>query len=181
MEEMGHPHVKWQTPSRPTTPPAWGTIHEWLIGTPARGATLDGPESEWIVHTAGNDPGTSAMARIIGSGTFPRRGLAAGTNTEYPLMEYSERGFSLWGMSYSPETYRAGLKLAELLRDAREQAGLTQVQAAEVLGVSQNWISKSEIAERTMRFVEVEQMAIVYGKTIDFFLTQGGKSSAKSK
>ena len=86
-------------------------------------------------------------------------------------MEYPVAECSLSRMDTSPEAYRLTLKLAEKLRDARTDAGLTQEEAADALGVSQNWISKSEIAERTMKFLDVERISRLYGKPITFFLT----------
>jgi transcriptional regulator with XRE-family HTH domain len=45
-------------------------------------------------------------------------------------------------------------KLVELLRRARVQAGLTQVQAAKRLGCRQTFISKIECGERRLDIVE---------------------------
>ncbi len=56
------------------------------------------------------------------------------------------------------------------LKKAREEAGLTQVQVAEKLGKPQSWMSKSESGERRVDVVELEQLAVLYGKTFSFFL-----------
>ena len=65
--------------------------------------------------------------------------------------------------------YRAFLKL---LRRAREEAGLTQVQVAKKLGRPQTWVSKCELGERRVDFVELENFAVVYGKALDWFRTR---------
>lgn len=59
------------------------------------------------------------------------------------------------------------------LRLAREEAGLTQVQAAKLLGRSQTWMSNSELGERRVDFVEMEDLAAVYGKPLEWFRTKG--------
>ncbi len=62
--------------------------------------------------------------------------------------------------------YRAFLVL---LRTAREEAGLTQVQAAKKLRRTQTWVSKCELGERRVDFVELENLAAVYGKPLSYF------------
>jgi transcriptional regulator with XRE-family HTH domain len=59
------------------------------------------------------------------------------------------------------------------LRQAREEAGLSQQQVADALDREQTWVSKSEIGERRVDFVELEELAEVYGKTLDWFGTRG--------
>jgi transcriptional regulator with XRE-family HTH domain len=54
-------------------------------------------------------------------------------------------------------------KLVELLRTARAQAGLTQVQAAKRLGCRQTFISKIECGERRLDVVEFAVMCGAYG------------------
>lgn len=53
--------------------------------------------------------------------------------------------------------------LARLLRDLREQAGLTQEDVAGRLGVTQSTISKIETAERRLDLVELRQFADAIG------------------
>lgn len=67
----------------------------------------------------------------------------------------------------SPD-YRA---MVEKLRQAREDAGLTQVQAAERLGKPQSYVSKVERAERRIDPPELARFAEAYGKPLDFFLS----------
>jgi transcriptional regulator with XRE-family HTH domain len=58
----------------------------------------------------------------------------------------------------------------EKLRQARLQARLTQVEAAQMLDQPQSYVSKCESGERRVDFVELLDFARIYGKPIDFFL-----------
>lgn len=60
------------------------------------------------------------------------------------------------------------------LRRAREESGLTQEQVAKALGRTQTWISNCELGERRVDFVELEDFARVYGKTLEWFRTKRG-------
>ena len=66
-----------------------------------------------------------------------------------------------------PERYR---ELVARLRQARHEAGMTQAQVAEALGASQQWMSKVETGERRLDVLELEELAGLYGKGLDFFL-----------
>lgn len=70
---------------------------------------------------------------------------------------------------YSKE-YRT---LLERLRQARLGAGLTQQQVAKLLRKPQSFVSKSELGERRLDPVELKRLAKVYGKPLQFFLSQG--------
>ena len=70
--------------------------------------------------------------------------------------------------------YRAFLVL---LRRARKEAGLTQIQAAKKLGRPQTWVSKCELGERRVDFVELENFTAVYGKSLDWFRTNAKKGA----
>ena len=59
-----------------------------------------------------------------------------------------------------------------LLRQAREETGLTQVQVAKRLGRSQTWLSKCELGERRVDFVELEDIAAAYKVPLEFFITR---------
>lgn len=56
---------------------------------------------------------------------------------------------------YSTEYQR----LCQLLREARHEAGLTQVQVAERLGVPQSFVSKYESGERRLDVIELRHVA----------------------
>jgi transcriptional regulator with XRE-family HTH domain len=55
------------------------------------------------------------------------------------------------------------------LRKAREDAGLTQVEAARKLSRPQSFVSKVESGERRVDFVELQYLAKLYRKSISFF------------
>lgn len=57
------------------------------------------------------------------------------------------------------------------LRRAREEAGLSQEAVAKLLGRAQTWVSKCELGERRVDFVELEDLAIAYRKSLDWFAT----------
>lgn len=67
-----------------------------------------------------------------------------------------------------PERYR---RLLERLRQARQEAGMSQEEAAASLGVYQKYISKVETGERRLDPIELLDFAALYGKPLDFFLT----------
>ncbi len=58
------------------------------------------------------------------------------------------------------------------LRQAREDAGLTQEEVGERLGRPQTWVSKCELGERRVDFVELEDWAVACGKPLDWFGTK---------
>ena len=55
------------------------------------------------------------------------------------------------------------------LVEARKQAGLTQVEVAKRLGKAHSFISKCELGERRVDFVELRQLAKIYNKDLSFF------------
>jgi len=78
------------------------------------------------------------------------------------------------GSSTALQTKRYRAFLARL-REAREAAGLTQVQVAKKLGRPQTWVSKCEQGERRVDFVELEDWALACAKTLDWFATKRGR------
>lgn len=69
--------------------------------------------------------------------------------------------------------YRAFL---ERLKRARVDAGLTQVEIAARLGRPQTWVSKCELGERRVDFVELEDWAAACDKPLEWFGTRGRKA-----
>ncbi len=53
--------------------------------------------------------------------------------------------------------------LCKRLREAREQAGFTQAEAAAALGKQQNFVSKSETGQRRIDPIELADFASLYG------------------
>jgi transcriptional regulator with XRE-family HTH domain len=58
----------------------------------------------------------------------------------------------------------------ERLKKARNDAGLTQIQAAKRLKRGQPYISKVERGELRVGVVELNQFAKLYGKSVEYFL-----------
>ena len=75
------------------------------------------------------------------------------------------------GSSTALHTGRYRAFLAKLRR-AREEAGLTQVEVAELVGRPQTWVSKCELGERRVDVVELEDLAAAYGKALEWFGTR---------
>jgi transcriptional regulator with XRE-family HTH domain len=61
-------------------------------------------------------------------------------------------------------------RLVTKLRQARLDAGLTQTQAGEMLGVDQTFISKCESGERRIDAIELQEFARIYRKPFSYFL-----------
>lgn len=68
--------------------------------------------------------------------------------------------------SVHTSTYQKFLKR---LKQARLDAGLTQVQAAKLLKKRQTYVSKCELGERRVDFAELQTFARVYKKPLDYF------------
>lgn len=60
--------------------------------------------------------------------------------------------------------------LLSLLRDLRRDAGLTQVQLAESLGVPQSFVSKYESGERRLDLLELHRICQVLGVSLGAFV-----------
>jgi transcriptional regulator with XRE-family HTH domain len=74
------------------------------------------------------------------------------------------------GVNARDKAYQNAYKnfLARLI-EARKQAGLTQVDVAKRLGKAHSFISKCELGERRVDFVELQQLAKIYKKDLFFF------------
>jgi transcriptional regulator with XRE-family HTH domain len=56
-----------------------------------------------------------------------------------------------------------------LLRVAREEAGLTQMDVARALKVHQSFVSKCESGERRLDVIELQYFAKLYKKPLSYF------------
>jgi transcriptional regulator with XRE-family HTH domain len=65
--------------------------------------------------------------------------------------------------------HKAYKKFLARLVQARRECGLTQVEVAKRLGKARSFLSKCELGERRVDFVELQQLAKLYGKDISFF------------
>jgi transcriptional regulator with XRE-family HTH domain len=61
-------------------------------------------------------------------------------------------------------------RLTAALRRAREDAGLTQAEVAEKLGLYASFVSKVESGERRLDVIELSQFCRVYGVDLVAFL-----------
>lgn len=62
--------------------------------------------------------------------------------------------------------------LVELLREAREKAGLRQVDVAERLGQPQSFVSKYEAGERRLDVLELRDVCRVLGEPLKKFVME---------
>jgi transcriptional regulator with XRE-family HTH domain len=60
-------------------------------------------------------------------------------------------------------------RFLQRLRAARLAAGLTQAQVAKALGKPLSYVSKCELGERRVDFVEAVDFASLYGKKLSYF------------
>ncbi len=63
-------------------------------------------------------------------------------------------------------------KLGTLLKQARLEANLTQIEAAEKLGKTQAYISKCELGERRIDVIELAMFAKLYRKSPSYFFPE---------
>ena len=80
---------------------------------------------------------------------------------------------SIWTSEYAV--------LLELLREARESAGLTQVELAEKIGQSQSFVSKIEIGERRLDLIQLRSICLTIGTTLPAFVAQLEQRLGKKK
>ena len=57
------------------------------------------------------------------------------------------------------------------LREARERAELTQIDAARALGRPQSFVAKIEAGQRRVDVIELQDLARIYKARISFFLS----------
>lgn len=71
--------------------------------------------------------------------------------------------------------------LAARLREAREYVGLSQEEVASVLKLSRPAITNIELGTRKVEAIELDQLARLYGRTVEFLLTgdEGAKQSSE--
>lgn len=56
------------------------------------------------------------------------------------------------------------------LREARKEAGMTQVQVAKRLGRYRSYVSKIELGERRLDAIELADFAKLYKKSMNYFV-----------
>lgn len=68
----------------------------------------------------------------------------------------------------------------ELLRDLRTRKGITQAELSSALGMAQSFVSKYEMGERRLDFVEVDRICRELGTSIETFARTYAKVAAES-
>lgn len=66
------------------------------------------------------------------------------------------------------------------LRQAREEASLTQAQVAKKLNQPQSYVSRCESGERRVDVVELTDFATIYQKTLSYFVDFATESDSKT-
>ena len=61
-------------------------------------------------------------------------------------------------------------KIVERLKQARLEAGLGQIEAAEKLGRTQSYISKIESGQRRFDVLQLKEFAKLYKKDVNYFI-----------
>jgi len=67
---------------------------------------------------------------------------------------------------------RAYKAFRERLIKARTDAGMTQGEVNEQMGKPHSFMSKCELGERRVDFVELQILAKIYAKSLSFFVTE---------
>jgi len=67
---------------------------------------------------------------------------------------------------------KAYARLGSLLKQARLEAGMTQMRAARQIGKTQAYISKCERGERRIDVIELGQFAKLYRKPASYFFSE---------
>ena len=75
-------------------------------------------------------------------------------------------------VNFGDRAYQKAYKeFRERLVRARLESGLTQVEVARKMGKAHSFVSKCELGERRVDFVELQQLAKIYNKDLSFFVT----------
>jgi DNA-binding XRE family transcriptional regulator len=75
-----------------------------------------------------------------------------------------------WGGEMRTTHSQAYRDFSSQLRQARKEAGLTQIEVARLLGRPQSFVSKCESGERRVDVTELAKFAGAYSKPLDFFI-----------
>lgn len=74
---------------------------------------------------------------------------------------------------FAEEVRKERRKLGAVLRELREEHGLTQQEAASRIGITQSAMSRFESGERGFGIAELRIIARAYGKTLAELLARG--------
>ena len=62
-------------------------------------------------------------------------------------------------------------EIGRKIQKAREENGMTQVDLSRTLGITQAALSNYELGKRRLYLHQIEQIALMLGKSLDFFIT----------
>ena len=68
-------------------------------------------------------------------------------------------------------------EIGRKIQAAREERGMTQVDLAQVLGITQAALSNYELGKRRLYLHQIEQIAGILGKRLDYFMNDGESAS----
>ncbi|HHO76536.1 MAG TPA: XRE family transcriptional regulator [Deltaproteobacteria bacterium] len=63
-------------------------------------------------------------------------------------------------------------EIGKKIQKAREEKGMTQVGLSKALGITQAALSNYELGKRRLYLHQIEQIAHMLGKSLDFFITE---------
>ena len=86
----------------------------------------------------------------------------------YPILGY--RGFGLYPPAVTRGASSKQDRLLQLMKDVREEAGVTQAELATRLGRPQSFVSKYEVGERGLYFLEVREICLALGLRFSKFV-----------
>ncbi len=97
-------------------------------------------------------------------------GRRAGVVALYGCLEYNAMEY--YHIQTMPRAIYTSdhMKIVELLKKARIEAGLGQVEVAEKLGRTQSYLSKIESGQRRFDVLQLKEFAKMYKKDISFFI-----------
>lgn len=72
-------------------------------------------------------------------------------------------------------------QMAQRLREAREYLGLSQDEVASALRISRPAVTNLEAGARKIEAVELDKLARLYGRTVQYFLTGEQAVAAKTR
>ena len=62
-------------------------------------------------------------------------------------------------------------KIGKKIQKAREEKGMTQVDLAKAIGITQAALSNYELGKRRLYLHQIEQIALLLGRQLDFFIS----------
>ena len=68
-------------------------------------------------------------------------------------------------------------EIGRKIQKAREESGMTQVDLSRELGITQAALSNYELGKRRLYLHQIEQIASLLGKNLDFFITEDHTAS----